>query len=214
MRCEKMQRHDAGGQRMTNNEDRAATIDCTDLAESLPAGSAATTGNTARATARNRAASTVRVRNSTIHGRGVFATRAIKKGERVIEQKGARITHDECDALDSNSTESGHTFLFTLNDDYVIDTNRGGNAARWINHGCTPNCESEYEEDDLGRPHKDRIFINAMRDIKIGEELTYDYFITLDEEHTDEMKKIWQCLCGARKCIGTMLAEKDVPVDV
>lgn len=152
--------------------------------------------------------SAVRVRNSPIHGRGVFARRPIKKGARIIEQKGLRITHDECDLLDINSTASGHTFLFTLNDLYVIDTNRGGNAARWINHGCAPNCESEAEPDDAGRPHKDRIFITAMRDIAPGEELTYDYFITLDEEHTGEVKSIWQCLCGAHECTGTMLAAK------
>ncbi len=193
---------------MMNSDDRAVMIDSIALADSLPARSNGIAANHASATARNRAAPAVRVRNSTIHGRGVFATRAIKKGERVIEQKGTRITHAECDSLDSNSTESGHTFLFTLNDDYVIDTNRGGNAARWINHGCTPNCESEYEEDDLGRSHNDRIFINAVRNIKIGEELTYDYLITLDEDHTDEMKKIWQCLCGAKHCTGTMLADK------
>ena len=150
----------------------------------------------------------VRVRNSQIHGRGVFARRPIKKGVRIIEQKGVRITHDECDLLDTNSTESGHTFLFTLNDLYVIDTNRGGNAARWINHGCAPNCESEAEPDDAGRPHKDRIFITALRDIAPGEELTYDYLITLDEEHSEELKTIWQCLCGAHECTGTMLAAR------
>ena len=160
------------------------------------------------AATRKRATPAVRVRNSSIHGRGVFAQRPIKKGARIIEQKGARITHDECDELVANSSESGHTFLFTLNDRYVIDTNRGGNAARWINHGCTPNCESESEQDDRGRPHKDRIFISATRDIAAGEELTYDYLITLDQEHTDEMKNIWQCLCGSEKCTGTMLTAR------
>ena len=186
---------------MMNHDDRSAleeTIACAieaATAEPLPPD-------------RQRASARVRVRNSRIHGRGVFAQRPIKQGERIIEQKGTRITHDECDGMDTNSSDSGHTFLFTLNDQYVIDTNRGGNAARWINHGCAPNCESEYDEDDLGRPHKDRIFINAARDIAPGEELTYDYMITLDEEHTGAMKKLWQCRCGAEQCTGTMLAAK------
>ena len=207
---------------MMTNDDRVALVENTAAADStIVANSSSVTGNLpgshnlaanrAAAAPRRRAAAAVRVRNSPIHGRGVFATRAIKKGERIIEQKGTRITHAECDGLDTNSSESGHTFLFTLNDHYVIDTNRGGNAARWINHGCAPNCESEYEEDEQGRPLKDRIFINATRHIATGEELTYDYLITLDEEHADAMKKIWQCLCGAKKCTGTMLADKDGP---
>ena len=177
--------------------------DCAALAESTTLG-AGTPGSAPR----RRTAPAVRVRNSPIHGRGVFATRAIKKGERIIEQKGTRITHAECDGLDANSSDSGHTFLFTLNDHYVIDTNRGGNAARWINHGCAPNCESEYQEDVQGQPPKDRIFIHATRNIAAGEELTYDYLITLDEAHTCAMKKIWQCLCGAKACTGTMLTDQ------
>ena len=90
----------------------------------------------------------------------------------------------------------------------MIDGNQRSNAARWINHGCAPNCESETEEDDSGRPEKERVFIHAIRSIKAGDELTYDYLITLDEPHTKRMKKIWQCLCGAKQCKGTMLADK------
>ena len=183
---------------MMNNDDRSALGEPAACATDAPAAETLPPS-------RQRAMARVRVRNSRIHGRGVFAQKPIKQGERIIEQKGMRITHDECDGMDTNSVDSGHTFLFTLNDHYVIDTNRGGNAARWINHGCTPNCESEYDEDDLGRPHKDRIFINAARDIAAGEELTYDYMITLGEDHTDAMKKVWQCLCGAEQCTGTML---------
>ena len=150
----------------------------------------------------------VEVRNSTIHGRGVFAVKPIRKGARIIEYKGKRLTHKEADLIYGGTSETGHTFLFTLNDYYVIDANQGGNAARWINHGCAPNCESICEEDDGGRPEKESVFIDAIKDIRAGEELMYSYFITLEEPHTKRLQKIWRCLCGAKKCTGTMLELK------
>jgi SET domain-containing protein len=119
-------------------------------------------------------------RKSAIHGNGVFAQLPIAKGERVIEYKGERRTHAEVDAGDTGAADSGHTFLFTLNDDYVIDANHGGNSARWINHSCQPNCEAVLEENDAD-PRKSKVFIEARRAIRPGEELTYDYGITLDE---------------------------------
>ena len=148
------------------------------------------------------------VRNSAIHGRGVFAVQPIKKGTRVVEYTGKRLTHKVADRLYGGTSESGHTFLFTLNEYYVIDANTNGNAARWINHGCAPNCESICEEDDDGRPEMERVYIDAIRDITLGEELTYSYFITLEEPHTKRLQKIWKCLCGAKKCTGTMLEMK------
>src|SRR3546814_18834367 len=81
-----------------------------------------------------------------------------------------------------------HTFLFTLNDDYDIDANAEGNIARWINHSCKPNCEAVIEENPKGKGHKDKVFIEAIRAIKPGEELTYNYGITLDEPHTAKVK--------------------------
>ncbi|TBR12471.1 MAG: SET domain-containing protein [Lysobacter sp.] len=147
-------------------------------------------------------------RRSPIHGTGVFATQPIEKGERIIEYKGRRRTHDDVDSGDEGSAESGHTFLFTLNDEYVIDGNIDGGVARWINHSCSPNCEAvliEHEGDDRRR---DRVFIEAKRAMKAGAELTYDYGITLGEPHTPRLKKIWACLCGARNCTGTMLKPK------
>jgi SET domain-containing protein len=146
-------------------------------------------------------------RKSAIHGNGVFALAPIAKGERVIEYKGRRRTHAEVDEGDSGAVDSGHTFLFTLNDDYVIDANFEGNSARWINHSCSPNCEAVLDENDED-PRKSRVFIEAKRAIKPGEELTYDYGITLDEPHTARLKKIWACHCGARNCTGTMLRPK------
>lgn len=147
-------------------------------------------------------------RRSAIHGNGVFALQAIAKGERIIEYKGRRRTHAEVDAGETGDAESGHTFLFTLNDEYVIDGNHESGVARWINHGCAPNCEAVMEEDDGDDRRRDRVFIEATRAIKPGAELTYDYGITLDEAHTARMKKIWECRCGSKKCTGTMLKPK------
>ena len=150
----------------------------------------------------------IQARKSTIHGNGVFALAAIAKGERIIEYKGLRRTHAEVDADDAGDVESGHTFLFTLNDDYVIDANYKGNDARWINHSCAPNCEAVIAEAEGDDRTADKVFIEAIRDIKPGEELTYNYGITLAERHTPRLKKIWECRCGSRKCTGTMLQPK------
>ncbi|TCZ88606.1 SET domain-containing protein-lysine N-methyltransferase [Lysobacter sp. N42] len=152
--------------------------------------------------------SKVVARRSKIHGTGVFAIADIAKGERIIEYKGMRRTHEDVDSSDVGAAESGHTFLFTLNDEYVIDGDIQGGVARWINHGCSPNCEAVLIEHPGEDRRKDRIFIEAKRAIKAGEELTYDYGITLGEPHTPRMKKIWACLCGARNCTGTMLKPK------
>jgi SET domain-containing protein len=150
----------------------------------------------------------IEARLSPIHGNGVFATEAIKKGERIVRYKGKLRTHEEVDEEYGDEDENGHTFLFTLNDDYVIDANVDGNIARWINHSCKPNCESEIEENAKGKRHKDKVFIHALRDIKPGEELTYNYGIVLDEPHTAKVKKLWACKCGAKNCTGTMLQPK------
>ncbi|WP_449425313.1 SET domain-containing protein [Rhodanobacter lindaniclasticus] len=80
--------------------------------------------------------------------------------------------------------ETGHTFLFTLNEQYVIDANQRGNTARWINHSCAPNCRAVVEESASGDPRRDKVMIEAIRAIKPGEELTYDYGIVLDVPHT------------------------------
>ena len=149
----------------------------------------------------------IAARKSPIHGNGVFALQPIAKGERIIEYKGRRRTHAEVDADDSGDVESGHTFLFTLDDDWVIDANHGGNSARWINFSCDPNCEAVLQEDEKD-PRKSRVFIEAKRAIRPGQELTYDYGITLDEPHTARLKKIWACHCGSKKCRGTMLSPK------
>ncbi len=147
-------------------------------------------------------------RRSAIHGNGVFAVEPIKKGTRLIQYKGLHRTHTEVDRVYADDVDTGHTFLFTLNDTYVIDANVDGNDARWINHSCNPNCEAVVEEDENDDPMKDKVFIEARRAIKPGEELTYNYGIVLAEAHTARLKKLWACRCGAKNCTGTMLQPK------
>lgn len=150
----------------------------------------------------------IRVDDSAIHGRGVFAKKAIPKGTEIIEYQGKLMSHDAADDRYGDDGESGQTYLFTLNDEYIIDGNRKGNAARFINHGCEPNCEAVLHEHDGSKRSKDKIIIEAMRRIEVGEELTFDYGIVLDVPHTKRMKEKWACYCGAKTCIHTMLKDK------
>ena len=149
----------------------------------------------------------IRQRKSSIHGNGVFALEAIAEGERIIEYKGELRSHDEVDGGDAGDVESGHTFLFTLNDEWVIDGTRKGNVARWINHSCAPNCQALIVEHAHDR-RRDKVVIEALRSIAQGEELTYNYGIRLAERHTERLKKIWACHCGAASCTGTLLQPK------
>jgi len=147
----------------------------------------------------------IEVRRSGIHGRGVYALRAIRKGERIIEYKGEQISWKEAlrrhphDPKDPN-----HTFYFTIDDDHVIDAAVRGNAARWINHSCDPNCEAELAQTDGTL----RVHIDALRDIERGEELCYDYGLEIDARYTTKLKREFACTCGSESCRGTMLAPK------
>jgi len=147
-------------------------------------------------------------RQSPIHGNGVFAAKDMPKGVRVIEYKGRRLTHVQANRMFANDSDSGHTFLFTLNEKFLIDGGEGGNDARWINHSCAPNCEAWVIENKQGDKLRDRVVIETRRAIRKGEELTYDYGITLEERQTPRLKRIWQCKCGSKKCTGTMLKPK------
>ena len=144
----------------------------------------------------------IQVRKSGVHGKGVFALQPIAAGERIIEYKGEVIGWPEAlrrhphDADDPN-----HTFYFSLDDGtHVIDAKVGGNAARWINHACDPNCKAEEGEG--------RVFINALRDLLPGEELFYNYGLVIDERYTPKLKREYACRCGSPDCRGTMLAPK------
>jgi len=141
------------------------------------------------------------IRKSSIAGKGAFATRRIPKGARIVEYTGEKISADEADRrypLDENA--SHHTFLFTLDEDTVIDAGVKGNAARFINHSCAPNCEAVIEDG--------HIWIEALKPIAPGTELVYDYQFVLDEPHTAKAKKLYPCACGAKTCRGTILAKK------
>jgi len=135
----------------------------------------------------------IEVRESGVHGRGVYAMQSIAKGRRIIEYTGERISWEAAPDDDNDP----HTFNFGLDNGEVINPEVGGNDARWINHSCNPNCEA-IEEDD-------RIFIYAMRNIQAGEELLYDYRMQIDEPIADAAKEKFACHCGAFNCRGTML---------
>ena len=141
------------------------------------------------------------VRDSGIHGKGVYAVRPIKAGERVLEYKGEIITWEEAlDRHPHDPKQPNHTFYFHLDDGHVIDGKYQGNSAKWINHSCEPNLEA----DQIGN----RVFLNALRDIEPGEELFFDYGLVIDARLTAKLKKEYACWCGAATCRGTMLAVK------
>jgi uncharacterized protein len=140
----------------------------------------------------------VEARNSPIHGRGVYAIKPIKKGARIIEYLGERISHGEADSrYEMKGDDDGHTFLFIASNRTVIDAGVNGNDARFINHHCNPNCETVIEGS--------RVFIDATRNIKPGEELGYDYQLTWESTDEAEELALYECRCGAKRCRGTML---------
>ena len=142
------------------------------------------------------------LRPSPIAGIGAFATRPIKKGTRIIEYTGERISNAEADRrYDEDKMTHHHTFLFTLNRRTVVDAAVGGNEARFINHSCAPNCEAVIVDSR-------RIYIEALRDIPVGEELVYDYQYERTDDHTEADERFYACTCGAPNCRGTILAPK------
>jgi SET domain-containing protein len=143
------------------------------------------------------------VKRSSIHNRGIFAKHDIPNDTPVIEYVGEKITKAESkrrgDALMEKSKKTGcaAVYVFTLNQRYDIDGGKGYNPARYINHSCDPNCEAF-----IIRGH---IWIYSLRDIKAGEELTYNYGFDVDTwlEHP--------CRCGSKRCIGYIVEEKQWP---
>ena len=140
----------------------------------------------------------IEVRESGVHGRGVFATRAIRKGQRVIEYAGRRISWKKAMKLpDTDPKNPNHTMFFGLEDGKVIDPSVGGNEARWINHSCAPNCET----DEI----KGRIYVVALRNLRPGDELSYDYRLEVEGRRTKKLERDFACYCGAATCRGNML---------
>jgi uncharacterized protein len=140
----------------------------------------------------------IEVRRSGVHGLGVFAAKPIAKGTRIIEYVGDRVSHDEADRrYEVKDANDSHTFLFIVDSKTVIDAGTDGNDARFFNHSCDPNCESTVE--------KKRVYIEAIRDIALGTELTYDYQIYREEGDPENIDDVFACRCGFPNCRGTML---------
>jgi uncharacterized protein len=140
----------------------------------------------------------IEVRRSNVHGLGVFAAQRIPKGTRIIEYVGERVSHDEADRrYEEKDANDSHTFLFIVDSKTVIDAGVDGNDARFFNHSCDPNCESTVE--------KRRVYIEAIRDIDPGAELTYDYQIQREDDDPDNIDDVFACRCGFPQCRGTML---------
>ena len=118
-------------------------------------------------------------RRSKLHGWGVFAGEAINKNRRIIDFAGELIDRKESLKRESRYLKRGEIWVFTVNRRWVRDANSGGNVARFINHGCAPNCYTQI----IGHT----IWIRAARNIKPGEELTYNY-------HSDG-EQVIQCRC-------------------
>ncbi|HSU72258.1 MAG TPA: SET domain-containing protein-lysine N-methyltransferase [Candidatus Binatia bacterium] len=127
------------------------------------------------------------VRNSRVHGKGVFTQTAIPKGKRIVEYDGERISRKEGLKRDKAQKKKGQFYVFAIDKQWCVDGSKGG-IARLINHSCNPNCRY--------RRMSGRIWIYSLRNIKKGEELTYDY--DLAEKGT------YACKCGAFNCNGTM----------
>jgi SET domain-containing protein len=140
----------------------------------------------------------IEVRNSDVHGRGVFAVARIPKGKRIVEYLGDRISHNAADKrYEDHDENDNHTFLFIVDKNTVIDAAVNGSDARFINHHCDGNCTSVIENR--------RVFIDSVRAIAPGEELGYDYEIGRDKEDPPNVDEIYACRCGSPKCRGSML---------
>jgi SET domain-containing protein len=139
------------------------------------------------------------IRDSPIAGKGAFALQPIPAWTRLIEYTGERVSHEVADARYEEEESAGntHTVLFSVDDKTVIDAGVNGNDARFFNHSCGPNCQS--------RIIRKRVYLETIRAIKPGEELTYDYEIPNEGESEEAARRKWPCHCGAPNCRGTLL---------
>ncbi|HMK31192.1 MAG TPA: SET domain-containing protein-lysine N-methyltransferase [Terriglobales bacterium] len=129
------------------------------------------------------------VASSDVHAAGVFTTTPIRKGKRIVEYTGPRVTKEEGDRI---YDEKPVTYLFALEDGRVID---GHGIAMFINHCCDPNCETDEV--------RGKIWVYALRNIQAGEELTYDYNLFDGDEDAP-------CSCGAKRCRGTLFSREEM----
>jgi uncharacterized protein len=135
---------------------------------------------------------------SKIQGIGAFAVSPIRKGARIIEYTGERISPAEADRrYDDDASEHPRVLLFSVDGRTVIDAGVDGNEAQYINHSCEPNCAAVTD--------KRRVYIEALRNIEPGEELLYDYNLTRQDDDAPDLEQRYACHCGAPTCRGTML---------
>ena len=141
------------------------------------------------------------IRKSSKQGLGAFAIAPISSGTRLIEYTGELLTPQQADArYPDGKGDRHHTYLFAIDDDIVIDAAVVGNEARFINHSCEPNCDAVIDGAS--------IWIETLRDIPPGQELSYDYAYVLEERHSPAAKRRYPCNCGSAGCRGTILARK------
>lgn len=129
-------------------------------------------------------------KESSIHGFGGFARRDLPSGTTLVEYVGEKIDKAES----ARRCEANNVFIFSLNDQYDIDGNVIWNPARYLNHSCSPNAEAQYADD--------HIWLVAIRDIRAGEEITFNYGFDL------ENYREYPCECGSPNCVGFMVAEE------
>lgn len=147
------------------------------------------------------------VRRSPVHGRGVFANVDLPAHVRQLEYRGERIDSAAAFRRYGDNSGSGETYLFAVNEHWLIDGSVGGNSARFINHSCDPNCEAVVWVDIDGDARRDRVFIETLRAIAKGEELTFDYALALSQPIATVDRERWRCHCGAARCRGSLLQD-------
>ena len=135
-----------------------------------------------------------KIKKSSIDNRGLYASRDIKDRTKIIEYKGKVVTKKEAEDNPKFDNEKA-IYLFNINKKYDLDGDFKYNTARLINHSCDPNCEV------FGTGLK--VWVYAIRDIKKGEELSYDYGFGFDKDFKD-----FPCKCGSKKCVGYIVREE------
>jgi len=143
-------------------------------------------------------------KKSKIHGTGIVASQNIKKGTTIIQYIGEKISKKEGDRRSTERIKKylgkkneGSVYIFELNKRYDIDGSLSYNKARFINHSCNPNCEVDIINNE--------IWVISIKNIKIGEELNYDYGYPFDkEDYKDHI-----CKCGSKNCIKYIISQGD-----
>jgi SET domain-containing protein len=147
-----------------------------------------------------------KLKKSNVHGTGIVAKENIKKGVKIIQYIGEKISKIEGDKRSAdrikkflNKKNEGSVYIFELNKKYDIDGYTSYNVAKYINHSCNPNCEVDIINNE--------IWISSIKLIKKGEELNYDYGYPFDQDDFSDHV----CKCKSKKCIGYIISQDDWP---